>query len=895
MLPFHRQEWFLVCAATSRQSGYGPAYRLDGPRLMVADPIPAPADITADARWLGLLGGEQLRLNLSEEFATLAGQCPEMPLSILALHRGPSTKHEYETLTYGYCRVLMDRYARLLYDDGLRCGDTALILLKPTLDFFPVLLALLKLGLIPVALEPGLPRDEKLAAIERIAPRVLVAAPGARMLRALRARSFSSIRHVVTVGASLLPAGTTLAASRPSYNSAPTPTARTTTRDPMFIGFTTGSTGPAKGVVFTQANGAAIIQGMRDALDLRRGDVCLSCHPAFSLYFAGAGATVVTPDLDPRYPQSADPACLLAVIRDRRPVAAFIQLPILHALLRHCAARGETIPYLTKILTTGATVPLDLVEGLHMVLAEPEGDLHVMYGATEALCVSFTTGRDILRRTDAVRAGSGTYLGKPSPFVRVGIIPVTAAPIDRWDAALSLAPGLIGEICVQGPTVTPAYYRNLQDTRDAKIGDSGGVWHRMGDAGYVDAEGGLWYCGRLSSAVQTTAGPLYSDLVEPLFNNHPAVHRSALIGVARAETRAMSPAVLVEPRSGATLGVADVARLRGELQSLARAHPHTQSIDDIRIYRGTFPVDVRHGAKIRRDLLTAAEATAPEYACERFPATQHIAFRGYRIAYYEHGAGESILFLHNAGNDHHIWEHQIERLGQEFRMIAADSLGYGRSDHPRVEYTLQLYTEMVSALVDQLNLAPVTIIGSCTGASMALNYALQHPERVKRLILFHVATPHTVRGGGFETITRLVERRPLLTQALVPAVRTLMTHGLLHRGMINSQYGRHAADDPSFRQHLHRLYSQPHQAASMLGLFAHWDSFAPLDTVSYPSTFPPLHLLWGEENRLLPIEQGRALSNRLNAGAFDAIAGGGHLVMRERSEVVTRRILELLR
>jgi pimeloyl-ACP methyl ester carboxylesterase len=109
-----------------------------------------------------------------------------------------------------------------------------------------------------------------------------------------------------------------------------------------------------------------------------------------------------------------------------------------------------------------------------------------------------------------------------------------------------------------------------------------------------------------------------------------------------------------------------------------------------------------------------------------------------------------MLFLHNAGNDHHIWEHQIRYFSQKYRVVAVDSLGYGRSDNPKLDYSLPLYTEMVSTIMDALGLAPVTIVATCTGAAMALNYALANPQKVKRLFLFHIATENSVVGGNLQ-------------------------------------------------------------------------------------------------------------------------------------------------
>lgn len=855
----------------------------------------ARVSISRDETWQNLIERRHFSLNLADEFAALAAQRPDAPISIVARHRQRRSSHDYDTLSFGRCQELAGLYAQGLHRHGIGRGDTALLLIKPMLDFMPIFLALWKVGAIPVAVDPGAARVQKLNAIGEIAPRVLVGIPAAHALRVMYPRTFRSTTRTVTVGAAWFPGSPTFAQFRREPLHGPVASALTMVDDTMAIVFTSGSTGTPKGVVYTQGNGAAIIQIMKESLSLTPDDVCLACHPAFALYFVGAGATVVTPDMDPRFPRAADPACLMQIIRDQKPRVAFMQLPVIQNLQRYCAERREKIPHLRTILTTGASIPLDLVDGMHQVLGEPDADLHVMYGATEALCLAYATGREIQARADAMRDGQGTYLGRPSPWLEVSIIGVNEQPIAQWSPNLALPSGQIGEICVRGPVVTPRYWDRPDATARAKMSGASGTWHRMGDAGYVDDEGGLWYCGRIADRVATEQGDVYSDRVEPIFNQHPGVNRSALIGVPVAGAARKRPVVLIEPaRADDTVDGATTQRLTAELAALARQHPNTRGLEDVRIYDGEFPVDVRHGAKIRRDQLARQVGQQTRNTTERLPADRTVLFKGHRVAYYEQGQGEAMLFLHNAGTDHYIWERQLEHFARQYRVVAADSLGYGRSDRPALDYSLPLYTEMVATLVESLSLAPVTIVAHCTGSAMALNYTLQNPEKVKRLILFHIATEATVRGGGLERITRLLSGRPALRRLLSPILEATMPRGLLQKGIIRGHYGTEFKDDAPFIAHLQGLYSKNGQARTLLNLFSNWRSFASLDTLTYPRDYPPLHVLWGDANTVLPLRQGQELCERLRPQTFDVIAAGGHLVMRERADAVNRRIMELM-
>ena len=170
-------------------------------------------------------------------------------------------------------------------------------------------------------------------------------------------------------------------------------------------------------------------------------------------------------------------------------------------------------------------------------------------------------------------------------------------PIERWSPDLVLAPRQIGEICVFGPVVTPAYHGKPEATRKAKIPDSDGLWHRMGDAGYLDEDGGIWYCGRIADRLETASGHFYSDLVEPIFNQHPQVNRSALVGVPLTGSSLQRSIVLIEPARRPSSRSRRRARADPILNLYAARHPNTSAIRDILIYREPFPVDVRHGAK----------------------------------------------------------------------------------------------------------------------------------------------------------------------------------------------------------------------------------------------------------------------------------------------------------
>ena len=160
--------------------------------------------------------------------------------------------------------------------------------------------------------------------------------------------------------------------------------------------------------------------------------------------------------------------------------------------------------------------------------------------------------------------------------------------------------------------VTRTYLNRPEKTAQAKIRQGDDIWHRMGDLGYFDTQGRLWFCGRKAHRVRTPEGLMFPVLCEIIFNRHPDVNRTALVGVGPAGNQ--TPVLIVEPEPGrAPSDVLAEQRLKMELLALGAEHAHTQGIRDVTLYPEALPTDVRHNAKIQREKLAAWVAQQPAY------------------------------------------------------------------------------------------------------------------------------------------------------------------------------------------------------------------------------------------------------------------------------------------
>jgi acyl-coenzyme A synthetase/AMP-(fatty) acid ligase len=364
--------------------------------------------------------------------------------------------------------------------------------------------------------------------------------------------------------------------------------------------FTSGSTGTPKGAVYTHGNFLAQVQALQQLYDIRAGEVDLATFPLFALYAPAMGMTSIIPDMDFTRPGSVDAAKIFAAIDRYQATTMFGSPALLDRCSRYGIKKDIKLPSLKRVLSAGAPVATAILERFSQLL-NPSVQIHTPYGATESLPVSSIGSHEVLQQTRvATEAGKGICVGKPVAGLEVHIIAITDKPIGRWDEVTLLATSQIGEIVVSGPQVTTKYYNRPDATLNAKIfaGD-GKIYHRMGDTGYLDESGRLWFCGRKSERVVEYDQTWFSACVEGVFNTHPKVYRTAL--VSRRRKIEVIPALCVELDPAHRK--ADTALIKRELLELGKKYEHTRAIRDIYFHPG-FPVDIRHNAKINRAQLT---------------------------------------------------------------------------------------------------------------------------------------------------------------------------------------------------------------------------------------------------------------------------------------------------
>lgn len=521
-----------------------------------------------------------------------------------------------------------DVIAFALNAHGITRGMKAVLMVTPSLDFFALTFALFKAGIIPILVDPGMGIKNLKQCFAEAAPDAFIGIPKAHIARRLFGWGKGTIKILLNVdggktgfaaklncmatGAMSLSTLLQNTSAQSSAQKSPYPMVLLKPNEMAAILFTSGSTGTPKGVVYSHAMFEAQIQALKNDYGICHGERDLATFPLFSLFGPALGMASIVPEMDASKPITANPEFLFAAIEQYQCSNIFVNPALLERLGRAGEQKQHTLPSVKRVISAGAPATIASIARFSKMLSDGVPVLN-SYGATESLPISMIASDALFATTEMTDNGAGICVGHAIDGVSIGIIGISEAVIPEWDDALLLKNGEIGEIIVQGPMVSQSYYQydsqrdNQRDsaTAMAKIWDpvANCVRHRMGDLGYLDDQGRLWMCGRKAHRVDAThkgkfAKRYYSIPCERIFNTHPNVKRSALVGVKVANE--ITPLICIELDTSLVCNKSQ--QLYQELTTLAEQFHQTQGIKRFLIHPD-FPVDVRHNAKIFREKL----------------------------------------------------------------------------------------------------------------------------------------------------------------------------------------------------------------------------------------------------------------------------------------------------
>jgi olefin beta-lactone synthetase len=371
-----------------------------------------------------------------------AEKFPEKPAFIL-----PGRKAAWETVTYRQLAQRSERLARGLAALGIQAGTRAVRMAPPSVDFFALVFALLRAGVVPVMVDPAIGLRNVTACLEAARPEVYFGSAlthGIRMLFGWGRKSLwlnLGIADVLRAGESAPKADFPLL--QPETEAA--------------IVYTSGSTGLPKGAVFSHANFTAQIEMLGKALGLCGDEIDLPAFPLFALIDCLLGVTAVIPDMRFPSPAKVDPLKMVNAIQTHHINTMFVSPAALARVARYGADNKLKLMSLRKVITAGAPAPAEVQEQFVNLLA-PEAELFGIYGSTETLPVSLINSREVLDETRHLSAqGAGVCIGRPVDGAQVRMIPISDETIPNWNESLEVPVGIVGEITVKGGAVTESY------------------------------------------------------------------------------------------------------------------------------------------------------------------------------------------------------------------------------------------------------------------------------------------------------------------------------------------------------------------------------------------------------------------------------------------------------
>jgi acyl-CoA synthetase (AMP-forming)/AMP-acid ligase II len=536
--------------------------------------------------------------NIAAHLPRMAALQPDTPALHIPQPKRRSASLDYTSYSYQQLDQISNRMAAVLEQVGISEAVRTVLMVTPSLEFFALTFALFKVGAIPILVDPGMGVKNLKVCLEEAQPQAFIGIPKAQLARMLFGWGRGSLETIVHVGTKL-GRGHRLARLVKRQQSDSFDCVPRKKSDMAAILFTSGSTGVPKGAVYTHGNFVAQVEALKQVYGIEPGEIDLPTFPLFALFAPALGMTSVIPLMDFTRPGSVDPEQIIEPIKRFSATTMFGSPALIHRVGLYGQEKDVRLPTLKRVISAGAPVPATTLQRFSGMLRQ-EVEIFTPYGATESLPVCSIGSHEILRETSGLTDhGRGVCIGRPVASIDLKVIAISDEPIPEWTDALVVADGEIGEIAVRGEQVTRSYFNRDASTALAKIACAdGGFYHRMGDLGYRDEQGRIWFCGRKAHRVLTTDKTFFSIPCEAIFNVHPQVFRTALVPVRGAS--GIKPLICVELQEG--VAAEDHAGILSELMTSAVMHQTTGGIQDFLIHPA-FPVDIRHNAKIFREKL----------------------------------------------------------------------------------------------------------------------------------------------------------------------------------------------------------------------------------------------------------------------------------------------------
>lgn len=507
----------------------------------------------------------------------------------------------------------IDSLAVGLRELGVARGDRVSLLVQPGNDLTVILYACLRIGAVAVVADAGLGLKGMTRAARSARPDwVIGALPGLSV-----ARTFGWPGRRISVSALSAPQarllGTIASVERLQRSHAgrrPEDLPLPEGEDEAAVLFTSGSTGPAKGVIYTHARLAALVSLLRHQFNVVPGSSLIAGFAPFALLGPAIGATSITPDMSVTKPATLTAAAVADAARAGEATMFFGSPAALRNVVSTAGALDEAqraaLRRIDLVLSAGAPVHPALLDAVQELF--PAAEIHTPYGMTEGLLQADIDRRQVHEAMESLQ--SGVCVGRPVAGVHLALAPLDPHGRPAEDLTVLKDPpqadavAVLSEIVVSAAHLKSGYDRLwATDRASSRDHAEGLLWHRTNDVGHIDDAGRLWIEGRLQHVIMTPEGPVGPGAVETPVDALTEVARSAAVGVGPDGTQVV--VVIVEPHGDARqLRTGRSPLATPEFSAAVRRAAGEIAVSAVLVLE-ELPTDIRHNSKIDRTRLAA--------------------------------------------------------------------------------------------------------------------------------------------------------------------------------------------------------------------------------------------------------------------------------------------------
>lgn len=271
---------------------------------------------------------------------------------------------------------------------------------------------------------------------------------------------------------------------------------------------------------------------------------------------------------------------------------------------------------------------------------------------------------------------------------------------------------------------------------------------------------------------------------------------------------------------------------------------------------------------------------------------QTILVNDHRVVYLDVGQGTPVILIHGFGGSMWQWEYQYHPLAQSHRVIIPDLIGSGLSDKPATIYSPEHLVQFFRDFMESLGIKHATLIGNSMGAGLAMAMALDHPEAVDRLVLISGFPAQVEASVASPQYRQFLRHRPPLWLAT-------LGNQMAGRGT-TERFLKEIVHQPKLVSALvvERSFHNRQRGGLMTPLYSlldHIDTWEERYGQRLGNIAQPTLLLWGDHDRVFPLEVGKQVKTLLPQAEWQVIPGSGHLPQWEQPQVVNPLILSFLK